>query len=73
VFDRSRKTLFGEAEGIDSKDSLPKFQPQPGGFGRRQTPVGDLVGQPLTNMKAGTSILTSVSPPMKLWAPLRRN
>ena len=32
----------------------PKFQPQPGGFGRRQTPVGDLVGQPLANMrKAG--------------------
>src|SRR5688572_11070200 len=29
----------------------PKFQPQPGGFGRRQTPVGDLVGQPLANMR----------------------
>ena len=55
MFDRSRKTLFGEAEGgVDSKDSLPKFQPQAGGFGRRQTPVGDLVGQPLTSMrKAG--------------------
>lgn len=55
MFDRSRKTLFGEAEGgAGGKDMPPKFQPQPGGFGRRQTPVGDLVGQPLANMrKAG--------------------
>jgi hypothetical protein len=55
VFDRSRKTLFGEADGGDAgKNALPKFEPQAGGFGRRQTPVGDLVGQPLSNMrKAG--------------------
>jgi hypothetical protein len=52
VFDPSRKTLFGEAGGgIGGKDAMPKFEPQPGGFGRRQTPVGDLVGQPLTNMR----------------------
>jgi len=54
VFDRSRKTPVGETEGGGGKDATPKFQPQPGGFGRRQTPVGDLVGQPLANMrKAG--------------------
>lgn len=55
MFDRSRKTLFGAADGDDAgKAALPKFEPQAGGFGRRQTPVGDLVGQPLTNMrKAG--------------------
>jgi hypothetical protein len=52
VFDRSSKTLFGAAEGdAGGKDMPPKFQPQPGGFGRRQTPVGDLVGQPLANMR----------------------
>lgn len=52
MFDPSRKTLFGEAGGgIGGKDAMPKFEPQPGGFGRRQTPVGDLVGQPLTNMR----------------------
>lgn len=52
MFDRSRKTLFGEAEGSSGgKDALPKFQPQPGGFGRRQTPVGDLVGQPLPGLR----------------------
>lgn len=55
MFDRSRKTLFGEAEGgAGGKDALPKFEPQAGGFGRRQTPVGGLVGQPLPSMrKAG--------------------
>ena len=55
MFDRSRKTLFGAVDAGDGgKDALPKFEPQPGGFGRRQTPVGDLVGQPLSNMrKAG--------------------
>ncbi len=55
MFDRSRKTLFGEAGGdAGGKSALPKFEPQSGGFGRRQTPVGNLVGQPLANMrKAG--------------------
>lgn len=52
MFDRSRKTLFGAAEGDGGKDSLPRFQPQAGGFGRRQTPVGDLVGQPVANVRA---------------------
>lgn len=51
MFDRSRKTRFGETEGGDGKNAMPAFQPQPGGFGRRQTPVGDLVGQPLANMR----------------------
>lgn len=55
MFDRSRKTLFGAVDGDDGgKNTMPKFEPQPGGFGRRQTPVGNLVGQPLSNMrKAG--------------------
>lgn len=52
MFDRSRKTLFGAAEGDGGKQSLPQFQPQPGGFGRRQTPVGDLVGKPLSGVRA---------------------
>jgi hypothetical protein len=51
VFDRSSKTLFGAAEDVGGKNALPKFEPQPGGFGRRQTPVGDLVGQPLSSMR----------------------
>lgn len=41
MFDRSRKTLFGAAEGGPGGDSLPRFQPQPGGFGKRQTPVSE--------------------------------
>ena len=52
MFDRSRKTLFGAAEGDGGKETLPPFQPRPGGFGRRQTPVGDLVGQPLPSVRA---------------------
>ncbi len=41
MFDRSRKTLSSAAAGETGDDALPRFQPQPGGFGKRQTPVGD--------------------------------
>lgn len=41
MFDRSGKTLSSAAAGEAGGDSLPRFQPQPGGFGKRQTPVGD--------------------------------
>lgn len=39
MFDPSRKALFGAGEGGQGEDSLPRFQPLPGGFGKRQTPV----------------------------------
>ena len=41
MFDRSRKTLSSAVAGEAGGDSLPRFQPQPGGFGKRQTPVGE--------------------------------
>jgi hypothetical protein len=45
VFDRSKKTLFSAAEGGSGEDSPPRFQPLPGGFGKRQTPIADQVAQ----------------------------
>lgn len=39
MFDRSR-IRFGAPEGGSGGAALPRFQPMPGGFGKRQVPVG---------------------------------
>ena len=33
--------MFSAADGGSGEDSLPRFQPLPGGFGKRQTPIAD--------------------------------
>lgn len=45
MFDRSKKNAMNAAEDGAAVAALPQFQPTPGGFGKRQTPVGGGDGQ----------------------------
>jgi hypothetical protein len=53
MLDRLKGALSADTEPTDQKrvetkfgDGMPRFQPQPGGFGRRATPVGGAAPQP---------------------------
>src|SRR5215510_4166047 len=53
MLDRLKGARAADTEPTDQKpvetrfgDGMPRFQPQPGGFGRRATPVGAATPQP---------------------------
>lgn len=58
MFDQSRKPLFNPGEGAAGGGALPRFEPQAGGFGRRQTPVGESTA-PQAMERGGTSAAAS--------------
>lgn len=51
--------MFSAADGGSGEDSLPRFQPLPGGFGKRQTPIADQGAQAATASNAAARPMVS--------------